>query len=597
MELVDFLTQTQAEVRSEIAERFGTPGKGYPYSEIVFAEIVMQHMAQIGMTFEPQICHYGPKKVGGAVVRLTGFALSDDVEQLDLFVSIYSGSNEITSISDADTKAAAEQCLRFFAKCADQRLSASMDKADDAYTFASTIESCYTKIDQVRVYVLTDSQAKAKNFKPRDVGGKNVRLEVVDIERLYRHWSAGKPRDELVVNFEEVSGNALPCVFVPGEEMGYDYALTVIPGEALRFIYERFGARLLEANVRSFLSTTAKVNKGIRDTLREAPSRFMAYNNGIVIVADEIKLRKTLEGGVGILWLKGMQIVNGGQTTASIFFTKRKHPDVDLRQVRVPAKLIVLRSQNSVDEEGLISDISRFANSQNSVKLSDLSANKPFHVGIETLSLSTYCPDGIGRWFYERAAGSYNTLLLREGTTPAKLRQLKESIPTGRKISKTDLAKFLNAWSERPELVSLGSQKNFERFMTAVLGGEGEPEAPMPTVSSYKEMISKAIVFKRTQSLVRPMFPQGQANVAAYLVSLLANRVGQSFDLERVWNRQDISSELRLQLQTWAVEVYDVLVETARGRMISEWAKKPECWIAVRDSTYSELKSGIPEIR
>ena len=597
MELVDFLTQTQAEVRSEIAERFGTPGKGYPYSEIVFAEIVMQHMAQIGMTFEPQICHYGPKKVGGAVVRLTGFALSDDVEQLDLFVSLYSGSNEIASISDSETKAAAEQCLRFFAKCADQRLSASMDKADDAYTFAATIEGCYAKIDQVRVYVLTDSQAKSKNFKPREVGGKNVRLEVIDIERLYRHWSAGKPRDELVVNFEEVSGDALPCVFVPGEEMGYDYALTVIPGEALRFIYERFGARLLEANVRSFLSTTAKVNKGIRDTLRETPSRFMAYNNGVVIVADEIKLRKTADGGVGILWLKGMQIVNGGQTTASIFFTKRKYPDVELRQVRVPAKLIVLRSQNAVDEEGLISDISRFANSQNSVKLSDLSANKPFHVGIETLSLSTYCPDGIGRWFYERAAGSYNTLLLREGTTPARLRQLKESIPTSRKISKTDLAKFLNAWSERPELVSLGSQKNFERFMSGILGGEGEAEAPMPTVSSYKEMISKAIIFKRTQSLVRPMFPQGQANVAAYLVSLLANRVGLGFDLERVWNRQDISSELRRQLQSWAVEVYEVLVATARGRMISEWAKKPECWIAVRESTYSELQSGIPEIR
>src|SRR4029453_15439568 len=145
---------------------------------------------------------------------------------------------------------------------------------------------------------------------PREISEKTIKLEVMDIERLYRHWSAGKPRDELVVNFEEVSGGALPCVYVPGQMTDYDYALTVIPGEALRFVYEKYGARLLEANVRSFLSATGKVNKGIRDTLRDAPEHFMAYNNGIVIVADEAHLGKTTDGGPGILWLKGMQIVN-----------------------------------------------------------------------------------------------------------------------------------------------------------------------------------------------------------------------------------------------------------------------------------------------
>ena len=276
----------------------------------------------------------------------------------------------------------AEQCLRFLAKCAEGRLAKTMDESDEAYAFAITIQDCYPNLDQIRVYVLTDRQAKAKNFKPREVSGKTVKLEVMDIERLHRHWSEGKPRDELVVNFEEVSGGALPCVYVPGEAADYDYAMTVIPGEALRFVYEKYGGRLLEANVRSFLSATAKVNKGIRDTLQATPERFMAYNNGIVIVADEVHLGKTGDGGPGILWLKGMQIVNGGQTTASIYFSKKKNPEIDLRRVRVPAKIIALRSQDSIAEEALISDISRFANSQTSVKLSDLSANKPFHVQI-----------------------------------------------------------------------------------------------------------------------------------------------------------------------------------------------------------------------
>jgi hypothetical protein len=370
----------------------------------------MEHMSEVGMTFEPQICHY-TAKVRNANLRLSGFALSDDADQLDLFVSLYSGVNEVTPIPDSETKTAAEQCLRFLSSCADGRLASTMDESNDAYPLALTVQEGYANLDQIRIYVITDRQAKAKNFKTREIAGKTVKLEVMDIERLHRHWSEGKPRDEIVVNFEEASGGALPCVYIPGELAEYDYALTVIPGEALRFIYEKFGARLLEANVRSFLSVTGKVNKGIRDTLKDAPDRFMAYNNGIVIVADEASFIKMPDGSLGVLWMKGMQIVNGGQTTASIYFTKKKSPEVDLARVRVPAKIIVLHPDGATDEEGLISDISKYANSQNSVKFSDLSANKPFHVQIETLSLTTYCPDGIGRWFYERAAGSYNVMV------------------------------------------------------------------------------------------------------------------------------------------------------------------------------------------
>ena len=596
MELEDFLRQTQAEVQAEIGERLSSPG-AYPYPEMVFAEVVMQHMSEIGMTFDPEVCHYSAK-VGNANLRLSGFSISEEADQLDLFVSLYHGYEKVTSIPDAETKTAAEQCLRFLARCAEGKLAKTMDESNDAYALAMTIQGCYGDLDQIRLYVLTDGQAKSKNFKDRDVNGKTIKLEVMDIERLHRHWSEGKPRDELVVNFEEVSGSALPCVFIPSEMNDYDYALTVIPGEALRFIYEKYGARLLEANVRSFLSTTGKVNKGIRETLREDPERFMAYNNGIVIVADEIRLGMTAEGGPGILWLRGMQIVNGGQTTASIYFTKKKSPEIDLRRVRVPAKIIVLRSQDETAEEALISDISRFANSQNSVKQSDLSANKPFHVEIEKLALSTYCPDGVGRWFYERAAGSYSTMLAREGSTPSKLRFLKETVtPPSRKFTKTDLAKYLNAWDKKPHLVSLGAQKNFERFMDSLNESDGQLPSPLPDVTAFKTMIAKAIIFKRTHALVRPMFPAFQGNVAAYLVSILSDRAQGQIDFDRVWNQQNISNALKQQLQNWAAEVNKELHRTANGRMISEWAKKPECWDAIRSATYSPVQAGIPELR
>ena len=589
MDLPEFLRQIQASVRAQMQE-------GELYEELVFCGIVMDHMSTIGMTFEPVECHF-EGKVGNANLRLSGYSISDDNDQLDLFVSLYAGVDSPTSIPDADTLSALKQCLRFLTLCAEGKMAPKLDPSSDVRSLAETLQSIYNDLEQVRVFVITDKVAKSKSFKTQDVGGKAVRLEVMDIERLHRHMSEGKPRDELSVNFDDVCGRPLPCVFVPGDSDDYDYALTAIPGEALRLLYEKFGARLLEANVRSFLSVKGKgVNAGIQATLRNSPRRFMAYNNGIVIVADEMRMGKAEDGSTGIAWLQGLQIVNGGQTTASLYFTKKKYPETDLGHVRVPAKIIVMKTQDSVKEEALVSDISRYANSQNAVRQSDLSANKPFHVEIEKLSRTVYCPDGVGQWFYERAAGSYNTLLAREGLTPAKLKALKDAIPTARRITKTDLAKYINAWDCKPDIVSLGSQKNFDRFMAELAPADGK-ETPLPTVAEYKAMIAKAKLYRDAQKLLRPMFQAFQANVTAYTVSLVAAKLGARIDLDRVWAKQAASPDLLAQIAKWSREVNDALHSSANGRMVSEWAKRPECKEAVMGASYSPPAVNIPELR
>lgn len=587
--LSDFLRETRAEVKSQMSE-------GALYEELVFGGVVMAHMSEIGMTFEPVECHF-EGTVGNAILRLSGYAISDDGDQLDLFVSLYGGVDEPTPIADSETKVAAERCLRFLTLCAEGKMAQKLDPSSDVRSLAETLQAIYNDLEQIRVYVITDRVAKSKSFKTRDIGGKAVRLEVMDIERLHRHTAEGKPRDELVVDFNEVSGSPLPCVYVPGESDDYDYAMTAVPGEALRLLYEKFGARLLEANVRSFLSVKGKgVNAGIQSTLRSAPERFMAYNNGIVIIADEMVLGRTSQGEQGIAWLKGLQIVNGGQTTASLYFTKKKYPDTNLSRVRVPAKIIVMKAQDPTMEEALVSDISRYANSQNAVRQSDLSANKPFHVEIEKLSRSVYCPDGVGQWFYERAAGSYSTLLAREGNTPARLKALKEAIPPSRRVTKTDLAKYLNAWDRKPDIVSMGSQKNFDRFMAALSPVDGR-EAPLPTVAEFKTMIAKAKLYRDTQRMLRPMFQAFQANVTAYTIALLSEKLGSRIDLDRIWANQAVSRELMEQIAKWAREVNDTLHATSGGRMVSEWAKRPECKDAVIGASYSEPSDGIPELK
>ncbi|WP_298607811.1 AIPR family protein [uncultured Thiothrix sp.] len=599
MELIEFLQQTQQEIREEMASRTAEPGESMPFAELIFTEIVTKHMSEIGMTFEPMICNY-TATVSNAKLRLSGYALSDEADQLDLYVSLYDNQDELVNLPDSETTKAAEQCLRFLKMCIEGKLSSKMDSSHEAYEFVFTLEHSYAELNQIRIYVLTDSKVKTKQFKSRAIQDKTIRLEVMDIERLFNHWQEGKPRDELEVNFEDLSGSSLPCIWIKDDLAEYDCALTAIPGEALRFLYEKYGQRILEANVRSFLSQTGKVNKGIRDTLRDQPERFMAYNNGIVIIADDIRLTAANDntGILGIAWLKGMQIVNGGQTTASLFFTKKNNPSIDLKKIRVPAKIIILKDVDSAQEELLIADISRYANSQNAVKQSDLSANKPYHVQLEKLANSTYCPDGISRWFYERAAGSYKVMLEREGKTPAGIKRLKELIPNSRRITKTDLAKVLCAWEKMPYSVSLGGQKNFIMFMEKLLSHGVDEDIKLPNTNEYKHIIAKIILFNTVQKNVRQKFPAFQANITAYTISVTAMLIGNNIDLDLIWKNQRVSNHLTQKIILWAEEVNKYLQQSANGKMISEWSKKQECWSILSKKTYSVItEKDILEIK
>lgn len=595
MELLEFLTKTQAEVREEVASRSQEPGAPVAFPELVFTEIVTRHMAENGMTFEPQICHYSAK-IGQGILRLSGYSLSDDGDQLDLYVSLYDGCDEVRAVPDADTLKAAEQCARFLERCVKGKLLSEMDESHDAYVMVQTVNAAYASIDQIRIYVLTDRTAKTGYFQSRIIEGKTVKLEVMDIQRLFNHWQGGKPRDELVINFEDVAGAPLPCVWVGTEDGEYDYAMTVVPGDVLRYLYEKYGPRILEANVRSFLSQTNTVNKGIRETLRNQPERFMAYNNGVVIVADEAHLGRASDGSPGISWLKGMQVVNGGQTMASIFFAKKKNPAIDLRSVRVPAKVIVLRRSDALTEDTLIGDISRYANSQSAVKGSDHYANKPFHIALEKLAMTTYCPDGIGRWYYERAAGSYKVMLERDAKSPAELRRLQDSMPVNRKLTKTDFAKYQCAWMQMPDLVSLGGQKAFPVFMNMVMPSDDQAPA-MSDTREYRHMIARVIIFKNATRLINPRFPAFKANVTAYTVAVLSLLLGERISLDAVWQKQGISAGLGDQIIKWSDEVNRILHSSSGGRMISEWAKKKECWEIVKAHAYSTPSNSIAELR
>jgi hypothetical protein len=573
---------------SDVKSAQNDPSNEEGFAESIFTEMVMSHMAEIGMSYEAMPCHY-EGTWGNAKLKLSGYAFSEEGECLDLFVSQYQGTNTLTALSESIIKKSAEQCLRFLAKAAEGKLSDVIPSHLDVHDLVLHIEERYDQLDQVRIFVLTDGQTKSKMFAPKEISGKLIQLEVLDIERLYNHLSAGKPKDEIVFNVVENYGDSLPCVFIPDENDEYEYALTALPGDMLRFLYEKYGDRLLETNVRSFLSQRGKVNKGIRDTITEEPSRFMAYNNGVVMVVDELNLEKTKDGSVGLAWMKGIQIVNGGQTTASLFFTKRKLKDVSLEKVKIAAKIIVIKNEDQA--ESLVSKISKYANSQNVVRQADLSSNKPFHIEFEKLANTCFCPDGVSRWFYERSAGSYNVMLTRHGNTPAKLKKLKQDIPTSRKISKTDLAKFLFSWELKPELVSLGGQKNFIAFMEYI------EEADLNIDQDYfKTSVAKTLFFKDTQKICRKAFEAFQGNIANYTVSIFAKMYRDKINFKMIWNKQGLSEELKIYITKLAHQVKAELENSAGEKMLSEWAKKRQCWEELQNINFDKGPSSIPEL-
>lgn len=598
MSIEEFHRGIRSEIQAIVAERILSDDGTFPSEELVYAELAMEQVANANICDSPTICHW-TGSIGNARLRITGYALSADETCLDLFVTRYFGTDEIENLRDSEAASTAKEGIKFLFESASGRLASRMEASGEIYDLVLFIKERWSSLEQLRVFVVTDGQTKHKRFAPREVQGKIVSIEAMDIERLYRH-TTGKPRDEVSISFEQTLGRPLPCIHVPDPDADYEYALTAIPGEVIRELYLRYNSRLLEANVRTFLGYRSRVNSGIAETLLKEPEHFMAFNNGLVIVCDSAELSRCEDGGLGFSLIKGLQIVNGGQTTSSIFFASRDRKEIDLSHVMVPAKVIILKGDDDDARERLISSISKFANSQNAVKTSDLSANRPFHVQLEKLSEEIWCADGASRWFYERAAGAYQVRLLRE-RTDAKRREFQKIVPTKHKLSKNDVAKFHEAWRGKPSQVALAGEKNFAAFMAAL--DETPDLVPNPlTPEWYRALIAKVIIFRAIEGMIKKKeaketFRQGWVNIATYTVAVLAQKMPDQIDFELVWQQQGVSENFSKLLWEWARVVNATFDRIAPGRQFSEVAKRADTWKAVQNADFPPSENRIPEIR
>jgi hypothetical protein len=463
-------------------------------------------------------------------------------------------------------------------------LHTSLEPADPHAAFAEKLWNHRDDLHKVTLHVFVNGLVPTSKLDERMLGDIPMKIEVWDARRLGRvHEGQVDQADEIIVDFDD----GLACVHCPSTDDRYDAYLLVVPGTKLAEIYNDHGPRMLQENVRAFLQLNVAVNKGIRKTLIEEPGAFFAYNNGLSATADEVKMVGE-PGSMRIQRIRGLQIVNGAQTTGSIHRLWRVDP-ASLERVQVPVKLTRVNNDSRGE---MVARISRHANSQTAVKQDDFSANHPFQVELENLSRRLWAPPkGDHRWYYERTRGQYHDELARQ-PTPGAARKFRQENPTRQRFTKTDVARYVHAWDRRPELVALGAQKNYVRFTAEWLKKGWSPDDAW-----YRELIAKAIIFDAVRSITRQSgVPGYAANVVAYIVALISDRFGDRLSLRHVWDSQSLSPAFRSYLQLWIRPVYDALVLSASGRNVTEWCKKPDCWDDVRKMELPQIPAGLPEI-
>lgn len=573
------LEQFYQEFMEEVSMASDTETAGWEKSDFL-TSIMLEYLEDAGEVSDPVMCPF--RSLG---LQLNAYALSEDYSNLDIFVSVYSENETPKSVSQTEIDATIKRGIQLYQKAIND-LYTSFERDNDTYEFAITVNHEKNQIKTVRVCALTNGLVKPISFKNINIGNAEVSFMVWDIDRLYRCVSSGKMRETIEIDFEEKFGVTIPCIENSTSEK-YSVYLAIISGELLSALYDEYRDRLLEKNVRSFLQVKGAVNKGIRDTLRDEPDMFLAYNNGISVTAESVEIARDENGKPSIRRIRDMQIVNGGQTTASIFNAKKdKKVAADLSRVYVQMKLSVITSPEDMDE--IVPRISAFANTQNKIQVADFSANDPFHRRVEELSRTIWAPAQGGmkqtNWFYERARGQYADMLSRETTTLRK-KQFKETHPV---FTKTDLAKYENTWDQLPYQVSEGAQKNFRRFTIRL----GEHRTQLPDEKYYQNLVAKAILFRRTEKLVQQQQYGGyRANIVTYTLALLSFKTAQRINLERIWKEQGLTAALEQDIIAISKLVHDSITNPPAGANIGEWCKKEKCWESIKALPYEISES------
>ena len=530
---------------------------------------------------------------GGQKIRIDGYAGDPrDCEGiLGLIICDFVDSDEVRTFAKSDVPPILNPLIRFLKKARNEEFRDSLNEVSPAFQVSDLIIATWSQVTKVKLILVSNRQYTSRDdaVKLAELADVPITWSVWDLARFERFDRSGQAREDMVIDFAQDFGGALPALKASQAGAALESYLMIVPGAQLAAIYDRWGARLLEANVRSFLQARAKTNKGIQKTIKDEPELFFPYNNGLSATAEAVTYVQTSEG-LAIAAINNLQIVNGAQTTGTIHHGLKSAKE-QLSKVSVQMKLTVVPAERS---EEIVPKISEFANTQNKVNAADFFSNHPFHVRMEQFSRSVIFTAREGerhdsKWFYERSRGQF--INARGRLTSAQQKKFDLEFPKSQLFSKTDLAKYEFSATGQPHVVSRGAQKNFSEFAKDIGEAWAKGEAKYDELW-YRRLIAKALIFRRLETEVpkQPWYEGGyRANIVTYAMAKVfhdANGQKQTLDLDAVSRRQAVSDALLRALLLAAAEAHDIITHPPTGvRNMSEWAKKQACWNGLKSRT------------
>lgn len=589
-ELNKFYKEIQEEIKSSlISEEDGAS------PEQLFTEYALAILAENGETENYRVSYDEKISKRGTEHKVNGYALYENYETLDLFISIYNPSDDIQTIPKPDAHIALDRLTKFFRNTIYKDYVNEIEESSEIFDLAQTltnVKEVNEYLTRVNIFLITNGEVKSEIPHSAKVAGYPVFYRIIDIHYLYNlSEKSGIP---IEINFAE-NGVTIPCIEDFNDNEDYQSYLAIIPGHALADIYEQYGPRLLEQNIRSFLQFTGKINKGIRKTILEESHMFLAFNNGIAATAEEIRLTDMPDiKGKAIEYVKNFQIVNGGQTTASIYHTWKKN-NADISKIFVQLKLTIIKDRENFGE--IVGRIAEYANTQNKVSASDLSSNRENHVILEKLSRTIWAPPKAGevhqtRWFFERSRGQYRNEKSRFGITPSRRKQFEKQNPRKQMFTKEQLAKYVNTYKEvykgkklviGPHIVVRGSQKNYSQFLNYNFNDK-------PDNIFFEDAVALAIIFKTAEQIygVKPNALGDMRYITVpYTIAWISYKLKYEIDLYKIWKKQQISDEISDILHEAMLKVEEFIKQNAPGSLYGEWAKKEDCWEKLKTTDLS----------
>ena len=549
-------------------------GANENYLESVFIERMCDFLVDQAIIQNYTVAEY--KKLGGAGVagvRLDAYNYNNETEVLTLIVSDFRAGSTVETLKNTEIKKLFALPERFFGKCASNGFFQSLEESTPGYAAAREITERCQKIVRVQFFLISNA-VLSKTAKDVQSKNKNWTYQIWDLGRIARIEESGKAREDMVVNFE----GGMPCLPAFTASKSCKSFLLALPGELVASLYDQYGERLLEQNVRTFLQFRGKVNKGMRNTIQNEPEMFFAYNNGLTATAEDVDFdasTNTLKS------VTNLQIVNGGQTTASLFTSKRKQK-LDLSSVYVQVKLSVIPPE---EVESVVPHISEYANTQNKVNAADFFSNHPFHLLIEKFSRRVWAPStGLQEthWFYERARGQFANAYAN--MTKSRQREFLRINPKHQMFTKTDLAKFIYSFEQLPHIVSKGAQYCFAQFANDI-GKKWEKHQKQFNELYFKSAIAKAIIFKGLdkQIMSQPWYGGYKANIVTYSLAKLSHMVdetGYHLDYLKIWQNQSMSPAMNSLLLKISGEVNTCITDTELN--VTQYCKQELCWQKVQ---------------